>query len=89
MSDTQMKGGLRTVGVAEIEQYVFVSVIVRGGSLVVAFLVMVAACGSATATSEVRPFEEVQASEFSFEADLMNPNLGIFGVTTTEPQPSR
>ncbi len=42
-----------------------------------------------TATSEVatevRPFAEVQADEFVFEADPTNPERGIFRVTTTEP----
>lgn len=46
----------------------------------------VSAC-SATAGPEdtVRPFEEVQASEFSFEVDDTNPSRAIFRVTTTEP----
>ena len=34
---------------------------------------------------DVRPFEEVQASELVFEADPTNPSRGIFRVTTTEP----
>jgi hypothetical protein len=34
---------------------------------------------------EVRPFSEVQESEFSFEADPTNPGRAIFRVTTTEP----
>ncbi|WP_162941784.1 discoidin domain-containing protein [Desertimonas flava] len=42
-----------------------------------------------TATSEavtvVRPFAEVQAGEFVFEADPTNPERAIFHVTTTEP----
>jgi hypothetical protein len=44
----------------------------------------VAACSSGTAT-EVRPFEEVQATEFVFEADPANPERGIFRMETTEP----
>jgi hypothetical protein len=34
---------------------------------------------------EVRPFSEVQASDFVFEADPTNPGRAIFRVTTTEP----
>jgi hypothetical protein len=34
---------------------------------------------------EVRPFAEVQASDFSFEADPTDPSRAIFRVTTTEP----
>ena len=33
----------------------------------------------------VRPFSEVQANDFVFEADPTNPERGIFRVTTTEP----
>ena len=40
--------------------------------------------GGATA-GEVRPFSEVQADEFVFEADPTNLERGIFRVTTTEP----
>ncbi len=44
------------------------------------------ACASGQAgEAEVRPFSEVQASEFTFEADPTNPGRGIFRVTTTEP----
>ncbi|MGA7270402.1 MAG: hypothetical protein WB239_04950, partial [Acidimicrobiia bacterium] len=48
--------------------------------------VMLGGCGSGgeTATA-VRPFSEVQASDFSFEADPTFPGRGIFHVTTTEP----
>jgi len=33
----------------------------------------------------VRPFDEVQASDMTFEADPSDPGRGIFKVTTTEP----
>jgi F5/8 type C domain len=33
----------------------------------------------------VRPFDEVQASDFVFEADPTDPGRGIFRVTTSEP----
>lgn len=48
---------------------------------------MLAACSGPVEGSEteVRPFHEVQASEFSFEFDPTNPSRGIFRVTTTEP----
>jgi len=53
----------------------------------VAVLALVAiGCASGTSADvEVRPFSEVQASEFSFEIDPTNPARGIFHVTTTEP----
>jgi F5/8 type C domain len=57
-------------------------------TLLVATLALVAvACGSddPNASSDVRPFSEVQASEFVFEADPTNLERGIFRVTTTEP----
>ncbi|HEX6300328.1 MAG TPA: discoidin domain-containing protein [Acidimicrobiia bacterium] len=46
-----------------------------------------AACSGATNSQdvEVRPFGEVQASEFDFELDPTNPSRGIFRVDTTEP----
>jgi hypothetical protein len=46
--------------------------------------VLVAACSSGT-DSEVLPFSDIQASEFSFEPDQFDPNRAIFRVTTTEP----
>ena len=50
---------------------------------------VVVACGSSddsTASSgDVRPFSEVQAGDFVFEADPTNLERGIFRVTTTEP----
>lgn len=46
--------------------------------------ITVAACSSGNGT-EVRPFEEVQATEFVFEADPTNPERGIFRMDTTEP----
>jgi hypothetical protein len=58
------------------------------GVLVAAALV---ACGGgddspspAAGATEVRPFSEVQASDFAFEADPTAPGRGIFRVTTTE-----
>ena len=44
-----------------------------------------ARAGASDEPVEVRPFAEVQASEFSFEADPTDPHRGIFRVTTTEP----
>jgi hypothetical protein len=45
--------------------------------------------GRATAAddidAEVRPFADVQASDFAFEADPTDPSRAIFRVTTTEP----
>ena len=47
---------------------------------------MLGACGADTALeTQIRPFEEVQASEFLFEADPTNPSRAVFRVTTTEP----
>jgi hypothetical protein len=61
----------------------------RRTTLIAATLALVAvACGSSDdsiASSDVRPFSEVQASEFVFEADPTNLERGIFRVTTTEP----
>ncbi|MFN2485507.1 MAG: discoidin domain-containing protein, partial [Acidimicrobiia bacterium] len=49
-------------------------------------VLLVVACGAdATDESVVRPFSEVQASEFLFENDPSFPGRGIFRVTTTEP----
>lgn len=59
-------------------------VILRWTLVVVALLA--SACGAdLEADAAVRPFSEVQDSEFSFEADPTNPGRGIFRVTTTEP----
>jgi hypothetical protein len=44
---------------------------------------LVAACGGTG--SAVRPFSEVQATEFVFEADPTNPSRAIFRMETTEP----
>ncbi len=41
--------------------------------------------GAETPDVEIRPFEEVQASEVSFENDPTFPGRAIFRVTTTEP----
>jgi hypothetical protein len=50
-------------------------------------MALFASACSATAGPDdtVRPFEDVQASEFSFELDETNPSRAIFRVTTTEP----
>jgi hypothetical protein len=60
--------------------------------LAAAVALLAAACGndddSSGASSDdltVRPFDEVQASEITFEADPSDPTRGIFRVTTTEP----
>lgn len=64
--------------------------ITRGTVLFLALVVsalVVGACGDreTTASGDVRPFSEVQETEFVFEADETNPSRGIFRVTTTEP----
>ena len=47
---------------------------------------LLAACsGSSDAEGGVRPFSEVQDSEFAFENDPTFPDRGIFRVVTTEP----
>lgn len=59
------------------------------GLLVV--VVLVAACGSssdgssAAVDEELLPFAQVQANDFTFEADPTNLERGIFRVATTEP----
>ena len=52
--------------------------------LVVAGMLLVAGCSSNDA-NEVRPFSEVQATDFVFEADPTNAQRAIFRVDTTEP----
>lgn len=54
------------------------------GILVVSMLAL-AACTSSGGDVDVRPFSEVQDSEFTFEADPTNPARAVFRVTTTEP----
>lgn len=51
---------------------------------IVVVALLVSACSNDVDTT-VRPFSEVQDSEFSFEADPTHPGRGIFRVTTTEP----
>jgi hypothetical protein len=50
---------------------------------------LLAACGdeggSAGSATDVRPFDEVRASDLVFEADPLDPTRGVFHVTTTEP----
>jgi F5/8 type C domain len=58
-------------------------------ALVAGIALVVGACGSgnddATVTdADVRPFSEVQAGEFVFEPDPLDPARGIFRVETTE-----
>ena len=55
-----------------------------------AALLAVSACGRGDGdggepVGQIRPFAEVQADEFTFEADPANPEQAIFRVTTTEP----
>ena len=54
--------------------------------LLVSAALAITACGSDGADSpEVRPFAEVQETEFAFENDPDVPGRGIFRVVTTEP----
>ena len=54
-------------------------------ALLAVLLLTVAACGGAGVEDvEVRPFEEIQASDVAFEADPLDPSRGIFRVETTE-----
>lgn len=48
---------------------------------------ILAACGGSAQGKavEVKPFEKVQASEFTFDVDPTYPGRGVFHVTTTEP----
>ncbi len=58
----------------------------RAALVAVAVVVLVAAsCGGGDDSVSVLPFEEVQATEFVFEADPFDPGRGIFRVVTTEP----
>lgn len=51
-----------------------------------AALLLLASCGGGgQSTTEVRPFSEIQASEFAFEVDPLDPGRAIFRVETTEP----
>ena len=73
MSDVESEGGRHTRD--------------RGVSAWVAVFVgifLFAACNQG-GTIAVRPFSDVQATEFVFEADPTNTNRGIFRVETTEP----
>jgi hypothetical protein len=55
-------------------------------SLLLVVALAAGACGSPSGVDVVvRPFADVQASEFVFEADPTNPGRSIFRVTTTEP----
>jgi hypothetical protein len=55
----------------------------RLGFIALGLGLLVAACGGTG--SAVRPFSEVQATEFVFEADPTNPSRAIFRMETTEP----
>jgi hypothetical protein len=60
-------------------------------AVLAALLVAASSCSGSSGVdatgpdSDVRPFSEVQASEFVFEGDLTDPTRGIFRVSTTEP----
>lgn len=58
-------------------------------ALLGAAAVVIAACGKddapSTSRAEVRPFSEVQADDFVFEADPTSLERGVFRVITTEP----
>lgn len=56
----------------------------RIAAITLVFAFLAAACGSG-GNGEVRPFADIQASEFSFELDPLDPVRAIFRVTTTEP----
>ena len=59
----------------------------RPAILLSVLLLVLAACsagGDDPDGTEVRPFEEIQASEVVFEADPLDPSRGIFRVDTTE-----
>jgi hypothetical protein len=57
----------------------------RIAAIVPSLLLLAAACGRGNETAAVRPFSEVQGSEFTFDNDPSVPDRGIFHVTTTEP----
>ena len=71
--------------------------LIRLATLLVAATVLASACGSSNSdptpaaaspdagVGQLLPFSNVQASDFTFEADTSDPNRGIFHVTTTEP----
>lgn len=61
--------------------------LLHGTVVAVSGFVLLSACSNTGADVEtrVRPFSEVQATDFAFEADPTNPGRGIFRVTTTEP----
>lgn len=50
--------------------------------LLTAALLILGSCGD---NSGVRPFADIQASDFTFEADPLDPSRTIFRVETTEP----
>ncbi len=70
----------------------------RLAAILTAVAVLAAACGSSgndsnaadgapsagSGLGQLLPFSQVQASDFTFEADVSDPNRGIFHVTTTE-----
>jgi hypothetical protein len=60
------------------------STLVKWIPAIAAVALIAAACGGSDA-GEVRPFEEIQASDVVFENDPTFPGRAIFRVTTTEP----
>lgn len=59
-------------------------------AIAVELVLVVSACGgesdqASASDTQVRPFSEVQADEFVFEADPTDSERGIFRVETTEP----
>ena len=55
----------------------------RLGFMALGLGLLIAACGGSGGA--VRPFSEVQGTEFVFEADPTNPSRAIFRMETTEP----
>lgn len=53
-------------------------------ALIASFVLLATAC-TGTLEADVRPFEEIQASDIVFENDPTFPGRGILRVTTTEP----
>lgn len=53
--------------------------------MILALVLALAAASCGGSEAEVRPFSEIQASDFSFELDPLDPGRAIFRVTTTEP----
>lgn len=68
----------------------------RIAAILATLAILASACGSSgsdsasdtassqSSTGQLLPFSLVQASDFAFEADITDPNRGIFHLTTTE-----